>query len=120
MAEMFVRLRRLKASAMTSTLKRSPRGMRRERRISNWKKLGDVKRLRPRFPVQPAGGATRGTVNVVPSLLRQTLAGPKVSPGMKADDVAPLKECRGLFAPQTTPVSLPRTPPHPRPPQSLI
>src|SRR2546430_11387370 len=79
---MLVRLKRLKASAMTSILKRSPRGMRRERRMSHWKKLGDVKRLRPRFPLQPAGGETSGTWNGVPSLLRHTLAGPKVTPGI--------------------------------------
>src|SRR5712691_5214818 len=104
---MLVRLRRLKASAITSILKRSPRGMRRERRISTWKKFGDVKRFRPRFPLQPAGGATRGTVNVVPSLLRQTLAGPKVTPGMKGDDVAPPTEGRACEAPKSRRVSVP-------------
>src|SRR5256712_11674247 len=98
---MLVRLRRLKASAMTSILKRSPRGMRRERRISTWKKLGEVKRFRPRFPLQPAGGATRGTVNVVPSLLRQTLAGPKVTPGMNGELVAPPTEGRACDAPRS-------------------
>src|SRR6266852_3040102 len=86
---MLVRLRRLKASAMRSILKRSPRGMRRERRKSIWKKLGDVKAFRPRFPSQPAGGATRGTLNVVPSALRHTLGGPKVTPGIKGEEVAP-------------------------------
>src|SRR5260370_634669 len=104
-AEMFVRLRRLKASAMTSTSKRSPRGMRRERRISTWKKLGDVKRLRPRFPVQPAGGATRGTVNVVPSLLRQTLAGPKGTPGVKGDEGGPPTGGRAREAAKSSHVS---------------
>src|SRR2546429_7729530 len=91
---MLVRLRRLKASAITSTLKRSPRGMRRERRISIWKKVGDVKAFRPRFPLQPAGGATRGTLNVVPSLLRHTLGGPKDTPGIKGEEGAPPTEGR--------------------------
>src|SRR5882672_9481413 len=91
---MLVRLRRLKASAMRSILKRSPRGMRRETRISTWKKLGDVKAFRPRFPLQPAGGATRGTLNVVPSLLRHTLGGPKVTPGIKDEVVPPPTEGR--------------------------
>src|SRR5438045_9070951 len=86
---MLVRLSRLKESAMRSTLKRSPRGMRRERRMSAWKKFGDVKAFRPRFPLQPAGGATRGTLNVVPSLLRHTLGGPKVTPGIKGEAVDP-------------------------------
>src|SRR5258708_31988865 len=106
-AAMLVRLKRLKASAMTSILKRSPRGMRRERRISHWKKLGDVKRLRPRFPLQPAGGETRGTWNVVPSLLRQTLAGPKVTPGMKDEVVPPPTEGRACDAPKSRRVSVP-------------
>src|SRR5260370_19474803 len=104
---MLVRLRRLKASAMTAILRRSPRGMRRERRMSNWKKLGEVKRLRPRFPMGLAGGASRGTVNVVPSLLRHTLAGPKVTPGMKGDDVAPPTEGRACDAPRSRRVSVP-------------
>src|ERR1700737_2352833 len=95
---MLVRLRRLKASAMTSNLKRSPRGMRRERRISTWKKLGDVKAFRPRFPMQPAGGATRGTLNVEPSPLRHTLGGPKVTPGIKGEEVAPPTEGRPVDA----------------------
>src|SRR5260370_1338405 len=42
---MLVRLRRLKASARTSIFRRSPRGMRGERRISTWKKVGEVKRV---------------------------------------------------------------------------
>src|SRR5258708_6099121 len=103
---MFVRLKRLKASATTSILKRSPRGMRRERRISHWKKLGCVKRFRPRLPMQPAGGETRGTWNFVPSLLRQTLAGPKVTPGMKGEEVAPPTEGRACDAPKSRRVSV--------------
>src|SRR5437899_2613761 len=91
---MLVRLSRLKESAMRSTLKRSPRGMRRERRRSTWKKFGDVKALRPRFPLQPAGGATRGTLNVVPSPLRHTLGGPKVTPGINGEEVPPPREGR--------------------------
>src|SRR2546427_5563270 len=104
---MLVRLKRLKASAMTSILKRSPRGMRRERRMSHWKKLGDVKRLRPRFPLQPAGGETSGTWNGVPSLLRHTLAGPRVTPGMKGEVVPPPTEGRACDAPKSSRVSVP-------------
>ena len=62
--------------------------------MSAWKKVGDVKAFRPRFPLQPAGGATRGTLNVVPSLLRHTLGGPKVTPGIKGEEVAPPTEGR--------------------------
>src|SRR5438045_8493247 len=91
---MLVRLSRLKESAMRSTLKRSPRGMRRERRKSTWKKFGDVKAFRPRFPLEPAGGATRGTLNVVPSRLRHTRGGPKVTPGIKGEEGAPPAEGR--------------------------
>src|SRR5260370_22114223 len=104
---MLVRLRRLKASAMTSTLKRSPRGMRRERRRSTWKKFGDVKASRPRFPMQPAGGETRGTVNDVPLLLRHTFAGPNGTPGMKGEGVAPTTAGRACDAPKSRRVSLP-------------
>jgi len=76
--------------------------MRRERRISTWKKFGDVKAFRLRFPSQPAGGATKGTpgiatagtVNLVPSLLRHTSGGPKVTPGIEGEEVAPPTEGR--------------------------
>jgi len=89
--------------------------MRRESRISIWKKLGDVKAFRPRFPSQPAGGATRGTLNVVPSLLRQTLGGAKVAPGIKGEDVAPptdgrpvdVLKSRRVFSPVMTLNGLP-------------
>src|SRR5260370_6138639 len=104
---MLVRLRRLNASAMRSILKRSPRGMRRERRISTWKKLGDVKAFRPRFPMQPAGGATRGTLNVVPSLLRHTLGAPKVAPGIKGEEVPPPTEGRPVEVLKSRRVLLP-------------
>src|SRR5262249_52445660 len=57
------RLVRLKASAMTSSLKRSPRGKRRESRRSNWKKFGVVKALRPRSPLQPNGGGGPGSAD---------------------------------------------------------
>src|SRR5258708_18036715 len=97
---MLVRLRRLKASAITSTLKRSPRGMRRERRISTWKKFGDVKAFRPRFPSQPPGGATKGTPglatagtpDVVPSPLGHTSVGPEVAAGIEGEEEAPPTE----------------------------
>src|SRR6266404_9937246 len=70
-AAMLVRLKRLKASAMTSSLKRSPRGIRRERRISHWKKLGSVKRFRPRLPLQPAPRVVKGgMLKVLPLFVR--------------------------------------------------
>src|SRR5260370_35559090 len=92
---------------MTSTLKGSPRGMRRERRRSTWKKFGDVKASRPRFPMESAGGETGGTVNDVPLLLRHTFAGPKVTPGMKGEVVAPPTEGRACDAPKSRRVSGP-------------
>src|SRR6267378_2017799 len=85
---MFVRLKRLKESAIRSSLKRSPNGMRLETRKSHWKKLGDVKAFRPRLPLQPAGGeiigkpGIWGTANGFPLLSKHTSATPNVTPGV--------------------------------------
>src|SRR6266568_659659 len=108
---MFTRLKRLKASAMMSNFSRSPSGKRRERRISHWKKLGMTKRSRPRLPVQPAGGATSGTVKLAPLLSWQTLAGTNTTPGMNVEvvPVVPLgaMEGRACDAPKSKRVSSP-------------
>src|SRR5260370_41570609 len=68
--------------------------MRMEMGISTWKKFGDVKAFRPRFPSQPSGGAKTGTLKVVPSALRHRLGEPKVTPGIKGEEVAPPTEGR--------------------------
>src|SRR5712672_3530060 len=107
---MLVRVKRLKASAMTSILKRSPRGMRRESRISHSKKLGEVKALRPRFPLQPAPRVVKGgTLKVLPLFVRQLFATPKTTPGMKGDvvPVVPPTEGRACEAPRSRRVSVP-------------
>src|SRR5579859_75347 len=108
---MLVRLKRLKASAMMSNFSRSPSGIRRESRISHSKKLGMTKRLRPRLPSHPAGGATSGTVNEAPLLSRQVLAGTKTTPGMNVEAVpaVPLgaTEGRACEAPRSKRVSSP-------------
>src|SRR5258707_11521328 len=92
---------------MTSSLKRSPSGMRLAKRISTWKKPGMVKRLRPRVPSQPAGGVTPGTrfVNGFPLLFRHKLAGPKVTPRMNGSEVAPPTDGRSCAAPSSKRVS---------------
>src|ERR1700730_8976268 len=110
---MLVRLKRLKESAIRSSWKRSPSGMRLERRMSHWKKLGEVKRLRPRLPSQPAGGemvgkpgiGTGGTAKGFPLLSKHIFATPKVTPGMKGEVVAPPTEGRACEAPRSSRVS---------------
>src|ERR1700674_1848721 len=48
-----------------------------------------VNLLRPRSPVQPSGGVIPGTVKGWPALVRQTVGGPKTTPGIKGEVVAP-------------------------------
>src|SRR5207249_3040782 len=111
-AATFVRLKRLNESAMRSSLNRSPSGMRLDTRKSHWKKLGIVKRFRPRLPSQPAGaGSTPVDGKGEPSFARQTLAGPKVTPGMYFSEVVPVPlatmEGRAWEAPRSRRVSWP-------------
>lgn len=85
-------LKRLKASAMRSRRKRSPKLMPLETRRSNWKNPGDVKASRPRVPKQPNGaaGETKGCLELV----RQTVGRPKLAPGMNGEAVAPPRSGR--------------------------
>src|SRR5882724_12054898 len=97
---MLVRLNRLKASAIRSSLRRSPSETRRPSRISQVKNPEVLKRLRPRLPVQPSGGVTPGTMVVkgLPPLSTQTFAGPKVAPGMNGDWALPPTDGRSWEA----------------------
>src|SRR5207245_6619460 len=93
---------------MRSSRNRSPKGMRLERRISHWKKLGEVKRLRPRLPLQPAPAVVMpGMLNVEPLFVRQTFATPNVTPGMKGDVVRPQTVGRAWDATTSRRVSCP-------------
>src|SRR5215472_297804 len=84
-AAMLVRFSKLKPSAINSMLNRSPSGIRLETRRSKVKNPGPVNALRPRLPIQPAGGVTLATVNVVKLLVRQTSATPKCTAGMNCE-----------------------------------
>src|SRR5580692_272355 len=79
-AATLVRLNRLKASAMRSRRKRSPKLMPFETRRSNWKNPGDVNLSRPSVPKQPKGGATPVTEKGCLALVRQTVGRPKLAP----------------------------------------
>src|SRR5713101_6572549 len=77
-AATLVWLKRLKASAMRSRRKRSPKLMPLETRRWNWQNPGDVKPSRPRVPKQTNGAA--GEVKGCLALVRQTVGRPKVAP----------------------------------------
>src|SRR5262249_28506438 len=108
-APTLVRLSKLKASAIRSNRNRSPSAKRRETRRSQVKKPGSVNALRPKLPLQPAGGATPGTLKGERSFARQTLATPKVTAGMNGEVVVPPlpTEGRACDAPRSSRVSSP-------------
>src|SRR5271165_4357596 len=88
-AKMLVWLKRLNASAITCTWRRSPKLIALAMRISNWKKPGMEYLSRPRVPVQPAGGVIPGIEKGTLWLVRHWVASKKAAPGIYGSVVAP-------------------------------